>query len=62
MKIMEKEAFMTAKEIAKLLGMSEYFVYNEIKKGRLEAVKFGRIYKITERQLLDYIKSSRLKV
>lgn len=44
----------TVSEVAKLLKVNRNFVYDEIKKGNLEAVKIGSI-KIRKDKLEEYI-------
>ena len=44
----------TVSEVAKMLKVNRNFVYNEIKKGNLEAVKIGSI-KIRKDKLEEYI-------
>jgi excisionase family DNA binding protein len=44
----------TVTEVAKMLKVNRNFVYDEIKKGNLEAVKIGSI-KIREDKLEEYI-------
>jgi excisionase family DNA binding protein len=44
----------TVSEVAKLLKVNRNFVYHEIKKGNLEAVKIGSI-KIRKDKLEEYI-------
>ena len=46
----------TVSEVAKLLKVNRNFVYDEIKKGNLEAVKIGSI-KIKKESVINYINS-----
>jgi len=43
---MKQEKLISTTEAAKLLGISRIAVFNRIKKGKLEAKKFGRNYLI----------------
>jgi len=49
--------FMSVKELAQWVGMSENFVYSEMRKGRLKYTKFGRIYRISKEHIVDYVQS-----
>jgi len=44
--------------VAKLLQLDIRTIYTYIKKGKLKAVKFGRVYRITESQLTEFINNT----
>ena len=46
----------TLQEVANILRVSRQTLYNNIRKGKLQATKFGKQYLITEEQLQDLIK------
>ena len=48
--------FLTAKEVANVLKLNILTVYEYIRKGKLMAVKFGRNYRIEEKNLDRFIK------
>ena len=48
--------FLTAKEVADILKLNILTVYEYIRKGMLVAVKFGRNYRIEEKNLDRFIK------
>jgi hypothetical protein len=45
---------------AKAFGRSNAFIYAEVKAGRLEAVRFGRCFMISEQAALKYIAANTL--
>ena len=48
---MNKKEFITIPQLAKILGISRIAVYRKVKKGQIKAVKVGRCFVISERQL-----------
>lgn len=46
----------TLQEVANILRVSRQTLYNNIRKGKLQATKYGKEYRITEEQLQDLIK------
>lgn len=50
--------FYTPQEIAEKLKVSKLTVYDLIKKGELEAVKIGKIYRISQEALDNFLKKS----
>ncbi len=48
---MEKEEFLSTIELAKLLGISRIAVFKKIKKGEIKAVKVGRNFIISKKEL-----------
>ena len=46
---------LTPKEVGKILGISDKFIYRLIKDGSLPAKKIGRIYRISKGQLIKYL-------
>jgi excisionase family DNA binding protein len=49
-----KQTF-NAKEVAEALGVSTRTIYRHIKAGKLDAVRPGRAYLITRKDLADYL-------
>ena len=49
----------TTAEVAERLNLSEKTIRNLIDSGDLKAYKFGRVYRISEEQLNNFIKQSR---
>jgi excisionase family DNA binding protein len=47
----------TTKEIAEILQLSLYTITRYIREGKLETVKVGSQYRITEEQLEKFLKS-----
>lgn len=48
------ENIYTIKEVSKILKVNSNFVYNEIKNGKIKAMKIGSL-KILESELMKYI-------
>ena len=46
----------TLQEVANILRVSRQTLYNNIRKGKLQAAKYGKEYRITVEQLQDLIK------
>ncbi|QPM68202.1 helix-turn-helix domain-containing protein [Atribacter laminatus] len=57
---MDKD-FLTVKEVAQKLNVSEFTIKRRIKEKRLRAYKFGGEYRISESDLQEFIKSSMVK-
>jgi excisionase family DNA binding protein len=53
------ERYATLPEVAERLKVSRRTVYRWIKNGDLNAYQFGREYRITERDLQDFLKRHR---
>ena len=51
----EQKKLYTLQEVANILGYSRQTLYNNISKGRLQASKFGKEYRITEDQLQNLL-------
>lgn len=49
----------TSAEVAERLNLSEKTIRNLIDSGDLKAYKFGRVYRISEEQLNNFINQSR---
>lgn len=47
----------TLKEVADILGYNRQTLYNNIRKGKLQATKYGKEYRITEEQLQSIIRN-----
>ena len=51
------EKFYTSKEIAEILKLSNYTIGEYIRSGKLKAIKFGRVWRISENQLKQFLES-----
>jgi excisionase family DNA binding protein len=51
--------FYTVEEIADKLSVSAYAVREWIKAGKLNAIKFGRIYRITDEMFNEFIEKNK---
>ena len=47
----------TLKEVAEILKVTKQTIYNYIKSGRIKATKYGKEYRITEKDLNTLIKN-----
>jgi excisionase family DNA binding protein len=56
-----QDEMLTVKEVATELKLSERFITQEITKGNLTAVKFGKTYRIYRSELNRYIKERTTK-
>ena len=54
--------FLTAKEVANTLKLNILTVYEYIRNGKLRAIKFGRSYRIEEKDLDKFIKEHQVRV
>jgi len=48
---MFKEKYITIPQLAKLLGLSRIEVYRKVKKGQIPAIRVGRVYVISDRDI-----------
>lgn len=48
---MVKQKYITIPELAKLMGLSRIEVYRKVKKGQIPAIKIGRNYAISDRDI-----------
>ena len=51
------DRLLTVKETADVLKLNVLTVYDYIRSGRLNAVKLGRYYRVTHKDLIDFIES-----
>jgi excisionase family DNA binding protein len=54
----DKVKFLKVSEVADILRVSKMSVYRLIHAGELEAVRFGRTFRVPERVIDDYLKNS----
>jgi len=48
---MVKHTYITIPQLAKLLGLSRIEVYRKVRKGQIPAIKIGRVYAISDRDI-----------
>ena len=48
---MVKEKYITIPQLARLLGLSRIEVYRKVKKGQIPAIRVGRVYVISDRDI-----------
>lgn len=58
----DKIKFIKPRDIAKLLNLNLLTIYEYIREGKLRAVKFGRNYRIEEKDLEEFIKRNVVKI
>ena len=56
-----KIKFIKPRDIAKLLKLNIVTIYEYIREGKLRAVKFGRNYRIEEKDLEEFIQQNVVK-
>lgn len=56
------KTFLTAKEVASTLKLNNLTVYEYIRNGELRAIKFGRNYRVREKDLDKFIKEHQVRV
>ena len=60
-KLSESVTFLTARDVADFLKLNVLTVYDYIRKGMLGAVKFGRQYRVSDRDLKAFIEKSQVQ-
>jgi len=48
---MVKQKYITIPQLAELLGLSRIEVYRKVRKGQIPAIKIGRLYAISDRDI-----------
>ncbi|OGG11401.1 hypothetical protein A2Z00_00525 [Candidatus Gottesmanbacteria bacterium RBG_13_45_10] len=56
------ETYFTVKEVASYLKLNPLTIYAYIRTGKLNAVKFGRTYRIERQDLMQFIDSHKVEV
>lgn len=56
---MEKDKYLTIEEVAETLRVAYMTVYRWIKAGKLEAIKAGKQYRISEKSLNNFIEKTK---
>jgi len=56
---MDKEKYYTIEEVAEMLRVAYMTVYRWIKAGKLDAIKAGKQYRISEKCVNDFINSNK---
>lgn len=52
---MTEEKFYTVEEVAKILKVNPMTVYRRVKEGKLKVYKVGRVFRISEESLKNYL-------
>lgn len=58
----EQTLFLTAEEVATILGLKKSTIYALVKRGELPAYQFGKSVKFKRSDLDEYIEKSRINV
>lgn len=56
----EELDFLTPKQVAQVLNVTEFTVYNYVNKGLLKGYKFGKTYRINRKDFEDFMKQSKM--
>ena len=57
----DKMKVYTLEELVDVLKVSRRTIYNYLKDGRLKAVKMGKYWRVTEKQLEEFLSPSNVK-
>lgn len=57
----QKAKFFKPREVADILQLNTLTIYEYIRKGRLPAVRFGKSYRINEKDLESFVKKNIVK-
>lgn len=57
----ENNNLLTPEQVAKILQVHVLSVYSYIRRGRLDAVRLGRSYRIIPNDLVSFIESNRIQ-
>lgn len=52
---------LTISEVAKALKLNSMTIYGYVRSGKLRAIRFGRSYRIDEKDLIKFIKQNKTK-
>lgn len=56
----QTEKLLSVRDIAKRVGVTERSVRDEIRRGRIKALRFGRQWRVEEQELYDYMRANAL--
>ena len=54
---MKEKPYFSIAEVAKILGLSRTAVYNKVKNGKIEAIRVGRSFAISDKTIKKLVKS-----
>ena len=55
------QLFLTVKEVAEILRLNVITVYEFVKGGKLQAVRLGKSYRISERDLNEFLREHKVR-
>ncbi|MEZ0076272.1 excisionase family DNA binding protein [Planotetraspora sp. GP83] len=58
MSALKEVKFLTVAEIAKFMRVSKMTVYRLIHAGELSAIRVGRVFRVHEQEVIDYLKAN----
>lgn len=56
---MQNERMLSVKDVQEILGVSRDTAYRKVRNGEIEAYRFGKIYRIKQESLDDYIQKQK---
>lgn len=57
----KNNSLLTPEQVAQVLQLHTLTVYSYIRQGKLDAIRFGRNYRVTRKDLTHFVDSHRLK-
>lgn len=61
MAVLHPKQFLTPKDVAKILQLNVLTIYSYIRKNYLQAIKFGRTYRVEKKSLDAFIDENKTK-
>jgi excisionase family DNA binding protein len=58
---MKKDRYITLPQLAQLLGISRIAVYKKVKKGQIKAVRIGKSFVVSQKQIANILEKSLLE-
>ena len=58
---MKKDRYITLPQLAQLLGISRIAVYKKVKKGQIKAVRIGKSFAVSQKQIANILEKSLLE-
>ena len=60
-KVKSNDSLLTPEQVAEILQVHVLTIYGYIRRGKLDAIRLGRSYRITPKDLMRFIESNRIK-
>lgn len=58
-KIKSDKPYLSLEEVADLLGVTYQLIYRQVRSGHLKASRIGRIYRVSNKDLEDYLEKTK---